>query len=390
MLSMLFSLIVVVVTLAILLMNVGMTTCFAGSPPQGERAMGLVVPFFGMIGAILLMTLAALVACFRVSSSGFGTIHTSPMLSGFILVALTFGATLSAAIAFMMWCEPPGRTLRAVMLPVELLLGVFGPIALATWLLVAMWNTKESITSHATYSTAMKALFWCVVVLAVTGFGFGGMFAWHTMSRQVTARVSGIKHEVQQLFASGGHGLKPIAKQIELEMADASADAPLTEFVGMLPKTPRHRKLNEKARTLVIERALTVPHFDESLRECMIGRDYIYRQGAAELLRFAPEDQFDARKDEWGEALILGIKNTAIGVYCRPAWLSEHFDLNPDPMDHVASLLAATKRFESWSGYPRLQAEFQEMANATSQLKEDKHLPKFLKMLAEAGYMPKK
>lgn len=391
-LNTLFSLLVVVVTLAVLLMNVGMTKCFAGSPPRGHSAMGLVVPFVGMIAAVVLMTLAALLACFRISSSGFSTIHASPMLSGFITVALTFGATLGAAVAFMLWCEPSaaGKSLRGIMIPVELLIGGFGPIVLAAWLLVSMWNTKEAIAANATHATAVKALLWCVAALAITGYGLGGMFAWHTLSYQVTRQVRDIKREAERVIESGGHRFKPIATQVELELAHAPADAPLKDFVVYFPEGPHYRKLNEKATTMILERALQVKNFDESLKELMTDSNYIYRQAAAEMLRFTPQEQIDAHKDHWGESLMLGVGRAADGVECRPAWLTEHFDLNPDPMAHVASLLAAAERFKGWTGYPRLQEEFQRMTDATSGLKEDKYLPKFLKMLANAGYKPAK
>lgn len=391
-LNTLFSLLVVVVTLAVLLMNVGMTKCFAGSPPTGERAMGLVVPFFGMMIAIVLMTLAALLACFRVSASGFGTIHSNAMLSGFVTVALTFGATLSAGVAFMLWCEPgaAGKSLRGILMPVELLIGGFGPIVLAAWLLVSMWNTKDAIAANATHATALKALFWSVVVLAAIGYAVGGLLLWHSVSPKVVSSVRGLKREAEQVVESGGHRFKPIATQVELELAHAPADAPLKDFVMYFPEGPHYRKLNEKATTMILERALQVKNFDESLKELMTCSDYIYRQGAAEMLRFMPQEQIDAHKDQWGESLILGVGRAADGVECRPAWLTEHFDLNPDPMAHVASLLAASERFKGWTGYPRLQEEFQRMTDATSGLKEDKYLPKFLKMLANAGYKPAK
>lgn len=392
MLNITITLIVVVVTLAVLLMNLGITKCFAGSPPRGDQAMGLVVPFFGLAAAVLLMTFAAFLACFRVSSTGLSTIHTSTGLSGLITVAIVFGATLAASIAFMLWCEPQSMSasLRGVLIPIELLLGVVGPITLAAWLLIAVWNTKDAVAGNAMIATSLKALFWCVVVLAVSGYGLSGAFLWKTTSRQVTAIASGFKDDAKHFVASGGGIFNFVENEIALEIEKASPDTPLSNFVAVLADQPKHPKLNDKARMLIIERALKVPNFDQGLRECMSGREYIYRQGAAELLRDVPQEQFDQHRDAWGEALVLGVNQTASGVQCRPGFLTEHFDLNPDPMAHVASLLAASKRFEGWTGYSRLQTEFQTMADESWHLKDDKHLPKFLKMLADAGYKPTK
>jgi hypothetical protein len=50
-------------------------------------------------------------------------------------------------------------------------------------------------------------------------------------------------------------------------------------------------------------------------------------------------------------------------------------------------LLGAAKRFEHWSGYPRLRELFEQMARAAADLNPGKDRDKLIKMLSNAGFV---
>jgi len=383
------TILVVLATLTILLMNGACTQCFTSSPPQGESAMGLVVPFFGLGGALLVMALAGLLACFRVSGSPLGLIHSSPMIAGLIVVVVTFGAALAAGMAFMLWCEPVSISLalRGVMIPVCIGLGLIGPIVLAVALLTGIWTSPDTLTANPASGTPLRALFWVVVALAAAGYAMGGSLLWKSLAHQAANQAAALKNELERQTARLTHASKPIEQRIADELAGFSETSPLWPILSYLPRIPGQQEPNDASRAVVIKRALQVQDFDEDLRGCMEGRYYLYRQGAAELLRHIDEQQLASRQDAWGESLIAGIRTTTEGIECRPAWLTETFDVKPDPLGHVESLLGAAKRFEHWSGYPRLRELFEQMARAAADLNPGKDRDKLIKMLSNAGFV---
>ncbi|HEX2837779.1 MAG TPA: hypothetical protein VHN77_06590 [Phycisphaerales bacterium] len=384
------TILVLIATLVIVVSNTAFTKAFTDTPPQGERAMGLIIPFFGLGGAVLVMTLAGVLATLRAGSSGLGLIHSSPALSGLLAVLLTFGATLAAGAVFMLWCEPAmvGRPLKAVTAPLGIVVGIIGPLVLACALIAAVWMDKQSAVAHAGWTAFFKSSFWFVCVLALIGYGLGGAMLWQTMAQKARNQAAVLKESLDLQAKWSSHRAKPMEQRLADELAEFSPDAPLWTIVAYLPDRPDQDRLTNESRRIVIDRALRVPNLDEELRNCMTSRYYLYRQGAAELLRGVPEEHLVEHRDAWGAALEAGTYATGEGIACRPAWMTETFDSKPDPLGHVKSLLAATERFKGWEGYPRLQAELRQMAKDAAMLKPDKGREKLLRVLADAGYEP--
>jgi hypothetical protein len=387
-LATLITILVVLATLTILLMNGACTQCFVGKPPQGQAAMGLVVPFFGLGGAVLVMGLAGLLACFRISGSALGQIHSSPTVAGLIVVVVTFGAALAAGMAFMLWCEPVSVSLalRAATVPLCIALGLVGPVVLAVALLTGLWTTRDTLAANPGSAVPLRVLFWAVVALAVAGYAMGGSLLWKSLALQAANQAAALKNELERQAERLAHANKPVEQRFADELAGFSSDSPLWPILSYLPTIPGQQEPNDAARAVVIKRALQAPDFDAGLRDCMEGQYYLYRQGGAELLRHVDEQHLASRQDAWGEILIAGVRTTTEGIECRPAWLTETFDSKPDPLGHVESLLGAAKRFEQWSGYPRLREQFEQMARAAADLNPGKDRDKLIKMLAKAGF----
>lgn len=386
------TLIVVPALLAMLLMNIAFTGMFLRRPPHGENAMGLVIPFFGLAATILAFTLAAALAAVRAKSSAVGVLSSSPLFAGFLVIAITLGAALAAGMAFMLWCEPgaAGRSLRAVTIPVGILLGVCGPVVLAAMLLASAWLPKSeaaaALAAPGALGLALKAGFVVVCLLALSGYGLGGAMFWKEIQRVIVARTSAVAGAVQEQVRWQVGGRSSLTKQLTDELARLPPDAPLSSFIVYLPVQPGARALDEACRDLVIQRALRVADIDGELAGCMKSRQYLDRQAAAEFLISVPAAEFAAHRDAWGRALLLGLEATGDGIYCRPAWLSETFDSKPDPLGHVRSLLAAADRFKDWGEYANLRQHFKKMAEDAEMLKEDSKRGKLLKMLADDGY----
>jgi hypothetical protein len=395
MLAVTVTLLVVIATLVILLMNAVCTGMFVFSPPRGDSAMGLVVPIVGLGGAILVMGLAGILASFRAGSSALALMHSSPGVAALLTIVITVGAALAAGMAFMLWCEPVSvsLTLRVVTIPVGIVLGVLGPILLAAALLMGVWTTKASVISVPATSAAslatFKAMFWALCVLSVVGYGLGGSFFAKTLGQQVQRQAASMNAEVVRKIKVSEWFTKPREQQLSEALAKLATDSPLCNIVEYLPEQPGYKPLNRECRFIVTDRALRVPNLNEQLVECMESREYIYRQGAAEFLRSVPQEQFDQNMDAWGEALVKGVAATADGIACRPSWMTETFDAKPDPLGHVKSLIGAVDRFRAWKKYPLLQAELQQMTNDAELLTPNKHLDKLMKVLADAGYKPK-
>lgn len=394
MLAVIVTILVVLAALAILLMNGPCTGFFFNRPPQGSDAMGLIVPVVGLAGGVLVMTIAAILAAFRANSAALGLLHSSPVASGLMIVVLAFGASLAAGMAFMLWCDPisVGKGLRAAQIYVGLGAGILGPIVVAVAMLIGVWMDKSSASAHiaagGANGMALRALPWICGLLALVGYGLGGSMLWNGVQQQVANTAARWKLDNEVENARRAHMSKPVQDRVADELKEFSPDAPLWSIVAYLPDKPDEESLNDKARKIVVQRILSVPNLNDQLQECMKSRYYLYRQGAAEFLIHVPQEAFEAQKEQWGAALVIGLRETGDGIACRPAWMKETFDLKPDPLGHVRTLLLASERFRGWSGYPQMQDALKQMAGDAALLTQDKHQGKLLHLLSEHGYVP--
>lgn len=378
------TLLVVVGTLGLLL-NLLFTQGFMGAAPTGDRAMGLVVPFFITILAGLGLTLASILLSFR-GGSILQLIHTKPFLAGCITVAITFGAALAAFMALVCWCEPGmmGRGKSVIVLLLGWIAGIIGPILLGAGLLCVAWMTKESLVANEKTYRAVKVLLVSLTLIACIGYALGGVMFYQTMARQAANRAVAMARSLRAQLPTG----TPIEKMLELDLAALAPDAKLASVVTYFPDRPGNIKMNAACRQLLVERALKVPDLDNAMLITVGGGSFSDRQGVAEFFVAVPAEKLTENQEAWGAALRLAIECDADSISCRPAWLSETFDGKVDPLGHIESLVKATERFKGLPVHIELTKAMQTLANATSELKDDDKLKKLLRMLEKAGYRP--
>ncbi len=377
-----------------LFVNVLCTGMFRNARPQGDQAMGLVVPFFVLAGSILVLTLASLLGAFTVNTAAVGTLSSSPWFAGILAVALTLGTGVGAGIAFLLWCEPAsvGKLVRAIVVPVGIVMGVFGPLALGVMLFIGVWMPKTAastaLASSNTTGMGLRAGVATMCVLSVAGYTLGGCMFWREIRRIVGNRARMLARAAKKRVWRLLEERRPPKELLADELARLAADAPLSSVIVYLPDQPGARPLDDDCRDIVIRRALAIADLDTQLDDCMKSRSYLDRQGAAEFLVYVPEAQFAARRGAWGRALLAGLNATGDGIACRPGWLNETFDSKPDPLGHVRSLLRAADRFKDWSGHAGISQRLQRMADDAGMLNADAPRNDLLKMFAGAGYRP--
>lgn len=386
------TIIVVIATLVTLLMNCGCTGFFTSARPRGDQAMGLIVPIIGLGGAIVLLTFASILAAFRVPHAAVGAIATSPVLSGFLVIAITFGASIASGMAFMVWCEPmfADEAQKSITIPVGFVAGIGGPILLGVMLIIGVWMSKsDAVKALATpggNGLGLKLGFAGICVLALAGYASAGAVFGKQIQYAAAKRAAAIANAIKERAELDAINAMPAKERLVEALSTFSETAPLWTIVAYLPETPDAKPFDDECRAIIINRALQVPDFDNELLGCMQSQYYIYRQGAAELLISVPDEQLNQHRDAWGNALIAGLRATGEGIACRPAWLTETFDSKPDPIGHVRTLLAAVDRFKGWSGYSSMQQLLRQMADDAGMLNAGGDRDKLLKLLSKAGY----
>jgi hypothetical protein len=104
------------------------------------------------------------------------------------------------------------------------------------------------------------------------------------------------------------------------------------------------------------------------------------------MVPHAAPQYVESHREEWARAVAKGIDATAEAMTMRPAWLSETFDLNPEPLELVRSLLAAAERFKRFDEYVEISEAIGRMAAATNELKRDKKREALTRTLESAGF----
>lgn len=389
MLAVLITLLVLVGALGLLL-NTLFTQLYFGSPPQGDRAVGLVIPFFITVGAALLCTLASLLSACRGGDSLLRLIPTSPFIAGCITIAITFGVAVAAFMAFLCWCEPSMLSRRGSVLIVILgwIGGIIGPLLLATGLLCSAWMSGESVKINPQALRPVMVMFWSLVLIAIVGYSLGGFALYQAFAQQAANRAAALKQALQQQLSREHERALPPAQRLKNELDAMSPETPLWPIVAYFPECTQRFPLDAQCRELLIARILRVPDLDHAMLATVGGQYYLYRQGVADFISAAPMPLIHEHQESWGQALQLAIQTTADSISCRPAWLSETFDLNPDPLAHVQSLLAASERFRGFPIHDRLAKDLQTLANASTELKDDAKQKKLFRVLEKAGYKP--
>lgn len=373
--------------LVVLISNAGTTGFFTKNPPTGERAMGMIVPFAALVVASLVLVLASVLAAVGAGKSAIGLIRDTPGASGVVLVVLTLGVSIAAFLALAMWSEPllVGPGLRGVKPLIGWTAGLLGPVVLGAVLIVGAWMPASVMNESASVKAAARWACWVLVALAAGGYGVGGLILGRPViarvlaTRAALARESPAEREARERFRH-----TPIEELLSEELDGLASDAPLSSVVRCFVGSPK--KLTDRAREMLVQRALCVPEVDRQLVEMMGATPYLYRWGGAEMVRHAAPNYVEAHRREWATAVATGIDATAEAMMMRPAWLSETFDLNPEPLELVRSLLAAAERFEGSDEYVEISEAIGRMAAATNELTRNKERESLAKALKSAGF----
>lgn len=371
-----------------LLLNILFTQLYFGSPPQGDRAMGLVVPFFITVGAGLLCTLASFLCTFRGGDSILRLISSSPFLAGCITVAITLGVAIAAFMAFLCWCEPNmiGRRGSVIIVILGWIAGIIGPLLLATGLLCGAWMSGESAKANPHMLRPLVVMFWSLLLIAAIGYSLGGLALYQAFAQQAANRAAAIRQSLQQQLTLEQERALPPVQRLKNELDAMSPTTPLWCLVTYFPESTQRFPLDAPCRELLIARIMRVPDLERDMLQTVASSQYLYRQGVADFIAAAPLPLLQEHRKSWAQVMVLAIQTTADSIACRPAWLSETFDLKPDPLAHIASLLAASERFRGTPQHADLAKALQTLADSTSQLKDDDKLAKLIKLLDKAGY----
>ncbi len=365
-----FITILVVIGAIGMLINLGITGLFLNKVPTGDRAMGLIVPIFTTGIATIAMILATWLCAAR---GGFAWISGTTMVPTLVATAVTFGVCLAAMGALLAWMEMQNDWGRAV--PVlGLVCSGLVPLALGGMLLVCVWTEPATLAQISALKIAGAAL----AAGALVGYSLGaiGLKEWAT---QAASNNRAAIAEIQARDAKWERKrTMPRADLIREEFAEMSAEAPLWVFVARLPE-----QSDDECRELIITRALMVPDFDAQLERTITDSCHLYRQGCADLIRWASVAQ---RKAAWAGPLASSIRVCAAEMELRPAWMTETSQLNPNPAAHVETLVKAAESLgnpaETTAALNELRSALKSLTASDAREQAERELDRWHKSLA--------
>ena len=300
-----------------------MSGAFAGRVPGGADAMGLVVPMFGSIGAAVLLLFATLLLGVN------GRLAWVGGHAGWVAGSVVLDVGIAAVGVLIAWMERMGGWV----FPIGLFCGGLAPMVAVVLLMASAWRDPATLQAAAWTRPAAG-------VLLMSALGGLALVSWVAVRQQrqgaeivERARVEQIARNVE---AARREALSPIERLRE-DYAEFSADTPLWVFIAGLPDPTE-----AEVRDFIIARALQVPDLDRGLDATITDAHPRYRHGASEFIRHAPQA---ALRPSWADAVAASMRVTAAQLASNPDWLVPDDFANPDPVAHLASLVAAAARF---------------------------------------------
>ncbi len=274
MLSLLIS-ILAVVAMLLTLLTTGLLGFYTMRMPQGDAAMGLVVPLITAILAGLAGLLALLLLALRGGLDPLGWTRAQA-----VAAALGAGLLLGLALfgALIAWAEVPWARQPLLLNLIGLLL----PLGAQSLLLVAnvrgLAGLQNSLWGKSLLALGAGAL------LAGAVCGAAMLYAqWALSQRNHAAAMAQMRErEAEQARRDA---LSPEARLRE-QLSEFSTNAPLWTLSGSLSF-----EADPALRAIWIERALQVPEFDIELRRSLRSEHGIYRHGAAVLIAEMPAER---------------------------------------------------------------------------------------------------
>lgn len=298
-----------------------MVGAYASDVPGGEGAMGLVVPLaLSIVGAVLLLGATGL----TLLADRLAWLGPRP---GAVAMWVAFGVGAAAVSILIAWMQRLG----AWVLPVGIFVGGIAPWIAGCLLLTSLWAPQAVVASPWTRWLAGSLVF---AALAALGITFALLADWYAAARANAVRAQAAQ-QVRDAEDARRKALTPVERRRE-DYAHYSPDNPLWVFVGSLPDLAAGPE-----RDLVIEYALKVPDFQQQLEGTITTDHPVFRHGAIELVRHAPES---VRVPQWNAWLARAITISADEISTHPDWLVPKSTSNPDPVAHIGSMVAAADR----------------------------------------------
>lgn len=323
--------------------------------PGGDRAMGLIVPIaLSVGGALLLLGATGL----TVLTERLAWIGPRP---GAAAMWVALGLGTAAVTILIAWMQRLGGWVA----PVGIFVGGIAPWIAAGLLLASLWAPQAVIASPATRWLAGSLVF---AALSALGISLALAADAYTAARANAAR-NDEADAVRIAEDQRRNALTPVERRRE-DYATYSPDTPLWVFVTSLPELTAGPE-----RDLVMDHALKVPGFQHQLEQTMTTHHPVFRHGAIELVRHAPES---VRKPEWNHWLARAIDISATQIAAAPDWLVPKSQSNPDPVAHIGAMVAAADRLGPDA---QITAALQQLRKALTALPDDARREQALALL---------
>jgi hypothetical protein len=301
-----------------------MSSAFAGDVPSGSDAMGLVVPLLASVVAGLLLLLATWLVAAN------GRLAWAGAHAGIIGSAVMLGVAFAAVAMLVAWMERMG----AWVMPVGVFCGGLAPAFAVVLLLRCAWTTPDNLQSAAWPK-------WLAAPLLLAALCGMGLAIWGAVT-YVRSEIEATEQAAAERAASAAEevrlaALSPVQRMRE-DYADMSADAPLWSISAGLPEVT-----DMEVRDFIVARALQVPDLDADLERTISSEHPRYRHAALMVIQHAPAESL---RPAWAAMVARSIEVTAQQVIDQAEWLQPDDFSNPDPVAHIAALVAASKRFE--------------------------------------------
>ncbi|MBK9386760.1 MAG: hypothetical protein IPN34_18250 [Planctomycetes bacterium] len=251
------------------LLSVAVCAFYARRPPQGERAMGLIIPLFLLGAAGLAQVVATWCACGRGSLE---PLAEEAALRALFATAIGIGFGGGAFAAFLDWAEHAGREgLRPLLIGAGLLAPLLGQAVL-----VALAHSEEP--QPAWMAEANLAL----AILAFPGFvlaGWVGTRFQRARWRRTTARIEAEQAEARERALE--HAQSPLEKT--RSYLEHGATTPVWHVCMAL-----FHERDKASRHLLVEHLAKRADLQPGLEETLRGQYASLRGGALDFLRECP------------------------------------------------------------------------------------------------------
>lgn len=330
------------IAMLLTLLTAGILGFYTARVPQGDGAMGLVVPFFSAILAGVAGLLALLCFALRGGLDPLGWSRAQA-----VGAALGAGLLLGLAIfgALIAWAEAPWARIPLLLNLVGLLL----PLGAHTLLLVANGQGIAGLPQTGWGKGLLGAGAGALLAGALCALAM--LYAQWTLSqRNHAAAMEAL--QARQAEEQRREAMGPAARLHE-DLARYDDSAPLWTLSAGLPFEP-----DPALRAIWIERALRVPQFEKELRGNLCTEHSIYRHGAALLVAEMPAER--VQPAAWSPWLAEDARRTAEDI--RAHGLGRHGD--DVGVEHALATARAATRLQA--DHPELRAALQDLRQAVA------------------------